>query len=135
MSDDPNALARAATRAELRSPGSMERAFAGAGSGGRGGRVARPSASMVGRSLLGTVAGVVVGSAIAQAFLPDPASFESGGDGGGTDGSGADASADGGGYDGGGYDGAGTAVTSAVVAATSAVAATSGSDAGVAAAR
>src|SRR5918993_40020 len=29
VSDDPSALARAATRAEVRSPGSMERAFAG----------------------------------------------------------------------------------------------------------
>lgn len=75
-SDEPSALARAATRQELRDPGSMERAFAG----GRGGMQGGPSfGQMVGSSLLGTVAGVVIGSAIAQAFLPDPAAFDAGG--------------------------------------------------------
>lgn len=75
-SDDPQALARAATRQELRQPGSMERAFAG----GPAGRPGGPSfGSMVGGSLLGTVAGVVIGSAIAQAFLPDPGAFDAAG--------------------------------------------------------
>jgi hypothetical protein len=75
-SDDPQVLARAATRQELRQPGSMERAFAGGPSGRPGG----PSfGSMVGSSLLGTVAGVVIGSAIAQAFLPDPGAFDAAG--------------------------------------------------------
>lgn len=75
-SDDPQSLARAATRQELRQPGSMERAFAGGPSGRPGG----PSfGSMVGSSLLGTVAGVVIGSAIAQAFLPDPGAFDAAG--------------------------------------------------------
>ncbi len=115
-SDDPSALARAATRQELRQPGSVERAFANADAAGRRQGVAGPSmGGMFASSLLGTVAGVVVGSAIAQAFLPDPSSSEAGadgsgdaggsGDGGG--GAGADASADAGGYDGGGYDGGG----------------------------
>jgi hypothetical protein len=80
VSDDPQALARAATRQELRQPGSMERAFAGAPAGGAYGRQGGPSfGSMVGGSLLGTVAGVVIGSAIAQAFLPDPSAFDAAG--------------------------------------------------------
>jgi hypothetical protein len=80
-SDDPQSLARAATRQELRQPGSMERAFAGAPAGGAGyGRQGGPSfGSMVGGSLLGTVAGVVIGSAIAQAFLPDAGTFDAAG--------------------------------------------------------
>jgi len=57
--DQPATLARAATRSELRQPGTMERSL-GAPSFGQ----------MVGASLLGTVAGYVIGSAIATAFLP-----------------------------------------------------------------
>lgn len=109
VSDDPTALARAATRAEVRAPGTMERAFAGA-SAANGGGVAAPSmGQMIGSSMLGTIAGVVIGSAIAQAFLPEPSAFDAGGVGdGGAEASGAEASgADGGGYDGGGYDGGG----------------------------
>lgn len=81
-SDDPGALARAATRAELRSPGTMERAFSGgpAGAGGQGYR-GPTFGSMLGASMLGTIAGFVVGSAIAQAFLPDPSFDEAGADG------------------------------------------------------
>lgn len=113
VSDEPSALARAATRQELRAPGSMERAFAG----GRGGMQGGPSfGQMVGSSLLGTVAGVVIGSAIAQAFLPDPSGSEAGGaestdaaaDSGSdvsADAGAADASADGGGDAGGDFGG------------------------------
>lgn len=100
VSDEPAALARAATRAEVREPGTMERAFSGAGARG-----AAPSmGQMIGSSMLGTIAGVVIGSAIAQAFLPDPSAFEAGGDGGdvAADASGADASGDAGGDWGGG---------------------------------
>ncbi|GHE09470.1 hypothetical protein [Klenkia taihuensis] len=65
-SDDPQQLARAATRAEVRQPGTLERSFGGGGMGGRGG----PGfGSMVGASLLGTVAGVVVGTAVADALF------------------------------------------------------------------
>ncbi|MFD4420195.1 hypothetical protein ACFWN7_01675 [Agromyces sp. NPDC058484] len=114
-SDDPAALARAATRAEVRSPGSMERAFAGANTGNARSAQAGPSmGAMIGSSMLGTIAGVVIGSAIAQAFLPDPSSLEAGGgeagtdaaaDAGSADASGADAAgADAGGFDGGGGD-------------------------------
>ncbi len=80
-SDEPGALARAATRAELRSPGTMERAFAGApGANGRPMQGGPSMGSMIGGSMLGTIAGVVIGSAIAQAFLPDAAAPEAGAD-------------------------------------------------------
>ncbi|MCV2491834.1 hypothetical protein OF117_21020 [Geodermatophilus sp. YIM 151500] len=67
-SDDPQALARAATRAEMRAPGTLERALGGAGAG-RGG----PGfGSMVGASLLGTVSGLVLGTAVADALFDTP---------------------------------------------------------------
>jgi len=50
LSSEPATLARAAIRAEMRTPGAMER--------------------VVGGSLLGTVAEDVVGSALVNAFLP-----------------------------------------------------------------
>ena len=83
-SAEPAALATAATRAELRQPGTMERTFQG------------PSfVSMMGASLIGTVAGYVVASALVSAFLPgagaDPAA-DAAGDGGGD--TGTDAPAD-----------------------------------------
>lgn len=57
--DQPASLARAATRSELRQPGTMERSLAAPSFG-----------QMLGASLLGTVAGYVIGSALASAFLP-----------------------------------------------------------------
>ncbi|WP_353828394.1 hypothetical protein [Agromyces sp. SYSU T0242] len=100
VSDEPSALARAATRQELRQPGSMERAFGGA----PGARGAAPSmGSMIGSSMLGTIAGVVIGSAIAQAFLPDPGAFDAAGA--DVDGGGADPGADAGSIDAAGADG------------------------------
>lgn len=57
--DEPETLARAATRSELRSPGAMERSLTGPSFG-----------QIVGASLVGTVAGYVIGSALASAFLP-----------------------------------------------------------------
>jgi hypothetical protein len=64
--DDPRSLARAATRAEVRSPGALERAFGGGGYGRGGG----PSfGSMVGGSLLGTIGGLVIGTAVADALF------------------------------------------------------------------
>jgi hypothetical protein len=69
-SDDPQTLARMATRAEMRQPGTMERLF-----GGGGGRAGGPGfGSMLAGSLLGSIAGTVVGSMIAQHFFAsDPA--------------------------------------------------------------
>ncbi|MDP5184934.1 hypothetical protein QOZ88_20055 [Blastococcus sp. BMG 814] len=61
--DDPRALARAATRAELRQPGFMERTFGGAGRGGPG------MGSVIGGSMLGTIGGLVVGTAVADALF------------------------------------------------------------------
>jgi hypothetical protein len=65
--DDPRSLARLATRAELRRPGTLERTFGGidprgfrAGAGG-----------LLGGSFLNTVAAVVVGTAIADAIFAD----------------------------------------------------------------
>jgi hypothetical protein len=57
----PAALASAATRQELRNPGTMERSLGGGMGFG----------SMVASSLLGTVAGYVIGSALVGAFMPD----------------------------------------------------------------
>lgn len=117
--DDPRSLAQSATRSELRQPGYMERSLGGLGGGGFGGggmgggfggRQGPGFGSMLGASLLGTVGGYVIGSALMSAFLPDPGSFD-----GGTDASGADdggsgdtgnGSGDGGVADGGGYDNA-----------------------------
>ncbi|MFF3064616.1 hypothetical protein ACFVQ3_08665 [Oerskovia sp. NPDC057915] len=58
-SDDPQSLARMATRAEMRNPGTLERSF--------GGRQGGPGmGSMIGSSMLGTIAGVVIGSSVAN---------------------------------------------------------------------
>lgn len=82
LSSEPATLARAATRAEVRRPGTLERVL-------RADRVAgdaqgRPDAvgsgSMIGGTVRETVTGYVVGSALVSAFLPF--------DGGATDGSG-----------------------------------------------
>jgi hypothetical protein len=59
---DPQALARMATRAEIRQPGVMERLFGGT-QGGAG------FGSMLAGSLLGGIAGTVLGSMVAQHFL------------------------------------------------------------------
>jgi hypothetical protein len=103
-SDDPRSLARMATRAELRQPGTLERTFGavrgpgGAGVGGIG------MGGMIAGSLLASVAGAFVGTAIADSLFDLS-------DGDGADGSdGADAGADAGGdvsADGGGWGDAG----------------------------
>ena len=105
LSSEPATLARSATRAELRRPGTMERILGGRGAtaslGGPG------FMSMVGGSLLGTVAGYVIGSALVSAFLPwDGWGGDQQADGWG--GSGADSTgADAGGIDPGSMDGGG----------------------------
>ena len=62
-SDDPRSLARMATRAEMRRPGTMERALGGGRGGGMG------MGGMIAGSLLAGVAGAFVGTAIADAFF------------------------------------------------------------------
>jgi hypothetical protein len=59
--DNPEQLARVATRAEIRRPGTLERAFGAAPGIGFGGLLAG--------SLLASMAGTVLGSAVAQHFL------------------------------------------------------------------
>ena len=62
--EDPRALARLATRAEMRQPGTLERTWSGMPAGvGMGGL-------MMG-NFMSTIAGVFIGSAIANAFLGD----------------------------------------------------------------
>jgi hypothetical protein len=63
-SDDPRSLARMATRAEMREPGTVERVLGG-GRGGMG------MGGLIAGSLLASVAGAFVGTAIADAFLGD----------------------------------------------------------------
>jgi hypothetical protein len=63
QSDDPRSLARMATRAEMRQPGTMERALGRGGMGGMG------MGGMIAGSLLASVAGAFVGTAIADAMF------------------------------------------------------------------
>ncbi|HSP51716.1 MAG TPA: hypothetical protein VLO00_02375 [Cryobacterium sp.] len=93
---EPATLAQAATRAELRQPGTLTRAFGNQGQGGQG--QGGPSfGSMVGSSLLGTVAGYVIASTLMSAFLPmDAGATDASGD------AGSDAGGDSGGDSGGG---------------------------------
>jgi hypothetical protein len=64
-SDDPRSLARMATRAEMRQPGTMERALGG----GRGGGMGMGMGGMIAGTLLASVAGAFIGTAIADAFF------------------------------------------------------------------
>ena len=70
-SDDPRALARMATRAEMSRPGTMERVLGGRG-GGRGGM---GMGGVLARGLLAGVAGAFVGTAVAGAFLEADGGF------------------------------------------------------------
>ena len=78
--DDPKSLARAATRAEMRDPGTMERTFGGGGAPG------------LGSMFMATLAGSFIGSSIASSFDDGGGGEESGaeGDSGDTGDSGAD---------------------------------------------
>ncbi len=94
-SDNPQALARMATRAEMRQPGTLERSFGGNGMGGGG----MGMGGMIAGSLLGSIAGTFIGTAIAQQFFANDTGFDGdgGGDGGGGGGDGGDATSDQGG--------------------------------------
>lgn len=99
--DDPQSLARLATRAEVRQPGTMERTFGGMGGRGMG------MGGMMAGGFLSTIAGVVVGSAIAQSFLGNsgPGDIAQGDDSSGdmADDTSADAGSDAGDFDGGDF--------------------------------
>jgi len=63
--DDPKSLARMATRAEMRQPGTLERSFSGGG--GMGGGMGL--GGVLAGSLLASVAGSFIGTAIAGSML------------------------------------------------------------------
>jgi hypothetical protein len=67
--DDPQSLARTATRAELRQPGYLEQTFSRSRFGGIGGMGGVGMGGTILGSMMGTIAGVVVGSAIADALF------------------------------------------------------------------
>jgi hypothetical protein len=71
--DDPRTLARVATRAEVRQPGTLERRFGAMGGPGIG------LGGMMAGNFLSTIAGVMVGTAIADAFFADTG-YSDGGD-------------------------------------------------------
>jgi len=87
LRDDPQSLARAATRAEMQRPGALRQAFGGVGmNGGMNGGMGMGSMMMGG--LFSTLAGAFIGTSIAHAFFDNPAnesayqqSPESGGEG------------------------------------------------------
>ena len=96
-SDSPQDLARSATRAEVRQPGFMERSFGNQQGGNRHqGRQGPGFGSMLGASILGSVAGYVIGSTIMSAFLPpmDGGADTAGAEDAGAEDAGADAGAD-----------------------------------------
>ena len=97
QSDSPQDLARSATRAEVRQPGFMERSFGNQQSGNQQqGRQGPSFGSMLGASILGSVAGYVIGSTIMSAFLPpmDGGADTAGAEDAGAKDAGADAGAD-----------------------------------------
>lgn len=80
QSDDPASLARMATRAEMRQPGTMERVL-GRGGGVGGGPGGIGLGGMIAGGLLASVAGAFIGTAIAEQFFnDDPAADSAGGD-------------------------------------------------------
>jgi len=84
--DDPRSLARMATRAEMRRPGTMERTFGGMNPGGMG----MGMGGLMAGSFLSTIAGVVIGSAVADAIFNDGDGGSDQGDGGSEGDQGAD---------------------------------------------
>ncbi len=89
--DDPRSLARMATRAEMRQPGTLERRFGGMSGPGMGVGLG----GLMAGSFLSSIAGVVIGSAIADQFFGDAGS---GDDDQGADGTDAGSEGDGGDY-------------------------------------
>ena len=94
--DDPRSLARMATRAELRQPGTLERSF-GRGAGGVGMGGGFGMGGMIAGSLLASVAGAFVGTAIADSLF-DLSDAGGSGDA-GAEGADAGSEVDAGGYD------------------------------------
>jgi hypothetical protein len=101
--DDPRDLARMATRAEMRQPGTMERVLGRGGVGGGG----IGMGGLIAGSLLASVAGAFVGTAIAEQFFGESGSDAAAAEGAGGDTGGEQASADAGGADAGGAEAGG----------------------------
>ena len=94
-SSEPADLARAATRAEMRQPGTLQQTFSRGSFGGGG----MGMGGMFAGSMMGSIAGVVVGSAIADMMLggfdDSPEAQDAGDTGGGSEGdTGSDAASD-----------------------------------------
>ncbi|MBD8583897.1 hypothetical protein IFT90_04915 [Frigoribacterium sp. CFBP 8766] len=110
--DDAGSLAQAATRSELRRPGTLEQTLGGGQQGAQAGAGQAPGrqgggmgmGSIIGGSLLGTVAGYVIGSALVSSFLPDGGDATADGGDAGDAGAEGDAGADGGADGGAGAD-------------------------------
>ena len=102
--DDPKSLARTATRAELRQPGTIERTFGGGALPG------------LGSMFLSTLAGAFVGSAIADAVFDSNDSAEGSAET-GTEATGADETAADGSDGGGGFGGEAGAISAVISAA------------------
>lgn len=105
--DDPKSLARLATRAEMRRPGTMERTF---GNSGRGAGMGGGMMGGMGGTIFASLAAGFVGSMIAQQFLGSMDGFDEGEQSGGeetADGAGDDSGDFGGGDFGGGDFGGG----------------------------
>jgi hypothetical protein len=79
---EPQALARLATRAELREPGTLQRVFGGARFGGAPGMGGMGMGGSFAGTLLSSIAGTFIGTAIAHQFLDG---FDGHGDGGNDD--------------------------------------------------
>jgi len=73
--EDPRSLARMATRAEMRQPGTLERTFGGMNAPGMG------MGGMLAGGFLGSFAGIMVGSMVAQSFFNDSGSDQGSGEG------------------------------------------------------
>lgn len=77
--DDPQTMARLATRAEMRQPGTIERVFGGGwGGAGIGGGGGIGFGGMLAGGFLSSIAGTVVGSYIAQQFFASDPNYLAG---------------------------------------------------------
>ncbi|MBC8143624.1 MAG: hypothetical protein H7Y38_19510 [Armatimonadetes bacterium] len=75
LRDDPQSMAQAATRAEVRQPGVLERTFGGGGGMGggmMGGGMGMGMGGMLAGGLLTSIAGSFIGSSIAHSFFDQP---------------------------------------------------------------
>ena len=78
LNDEPGSLARMATRTEMRQPGMLERLFGSVGQGGSS-VGSYGMGGLVAGSLLGSVAGTVIGGAIAHSLFDEQGFNESAG--------------------------------------------------------